>query len=58
MAVVRFGKDPGETADLGKVEGGNLRELLTAWDEYMEEVGVIGAAPEYRNLVVESNRSS
>ncbi|OCK75281.1 alkaline phosphatase-like protein [Lepidopterella palustris CBS 459.81] len=50
--------DPGETADLGKVEGGNLRELLTAWDEYMEEVGVIGAAPEYRNLVVESNRSS
>ncbi|OCL08061.1 arylsulfatase [Glonium stellatum] len=46
-------QDPGETQDLGDIEGSKLKELLLAWDEYVEEVGVVGAAPEYGTLVID-----
>ncbi|KAF2762980.1 arylsulfatase [Pseudovirgaria hyperparasitica] len=45
-------QDPGETVDRGDENAAKLRELLAAWDQYVEEVGVVGAAPEYGTVVV------
>jgi arylsulfatase len=47
--------DPGETNDLGKIEPQKLQELLKHWDEYVKEVGVAGAAPQYGVLKVEED---
>lgn len=46
-------RDPGETNDLGGTEKEKLGELLTAWSQYVKEVGVVGEAPEYGTLVVD-----
>ena len=34
-------KDPGESEDLSEEMPGKLKELISAWDEYAEDVGVI-----------------
>ncbi|KAK4936275.1 hypothetical protein LTR10_022803 [Elasticomyces elasticus] len=44
--------DPGETDDLAVQEPDKLQELLKHWDEYVKEVGVAGAAPQYGILKV------
>lgn len=44
--------DPGETEDLVAREPAKLKELLLHWDEYVREVGVVGAAPQYGVLKV------
>lgn len=44
--------DPGETDDLGPSLPEKLRELLKHWDDYVREVGVAGAAPQYGVLRV------
>jgi arylsulfatase len=33
--------DPGETHDLSKQEPGKAKELLTLWDEYVKQNGVL-----------------
>jgi hypothetical protein len=35
------GKDPGEANDLSEKMPDKLKTLITAWDEYAKEVGVI-----------------
>ncbi|PGH12435.1 hypothetical protein AJ79_04271 [Helicocarpus griseus UAMH5409] len=50
--------DPGETNDLSEEDPGKLQELLFAWDEYVKEVGVAGAAPQYGVLRVDENDTS
>ncbi|KAF2815414.1 arylsulfatase [Mytilinidion resinicola] len=48
--------DPGETRDLadeGDQQREKLNELLQHWDEYADEVGVVGAVPEYGVLLVD-----
>ncbi|KPI38366.1 Arylsulfatase [Cyphellophora attinorum] len=45
-------EDPGETADLAVRHGEKLRELLVHWDEYVKEVGLAGASPQYGVLKV------
>lgn len=44
--------DPGETEDLRLEHPEKLQELLKHWDEYVQEVGVAGAAPQYGTLQV------
>lgn len=44
--------DPGETDDLAAKEPDKLQELLRHWDQYVTEVGVAGAAPQYGILNV------
>ncbi|KIX00061.1 uncharacterized protein Z518_10988 [Rhinocladiella mackenziei CBS 650.93] len=45
--------DPGETQDLGSREPHKLQELLRHWDEYVKDVGVVGAAPQYGVLRID-----
>ncbi|EXJ84849.1 arylsulfatase [Capronia epimyces CBS 606.96] len=45
--------DPGETDDLGPSHPDKLQELLKHWDEYVREVGVAGASPQYGVLKVD-----
>jgi len=45
--------DPGETDDLATQEPEKLQELLKHWDEYVKEVGIAGAAPQYGTLQVD-----
>jgi arylsulfatase len=46
-------KDLGETEDLSARHPDKLQELLQHWDEYVEEVGVAGQAPQYGVLKVD-----
>jgi len=46
-------RDPGETNDLAPENTDKLQELLKHWDEYCNEVGVAGAAPQYGVLKVD-----
>ncbi|KAL2406416.1 Arylsulfatase [Exophiala dermatitidis] len=46
--------DPGETDDLGATFSDKLQELLKHWDDYVKEVGVAGAAPQYGVLRVQT----
>ncbi|KAF2136637.1 uncharacterized protein K452DRAFT_279687 [Aplosporella prunicola CBS 121167] len=43
--------DPGETRDLAAEEGERLQELLKEYEAYVQEVGVVGEAPQYGTLV-------
>ncbi|KAL1593142.1 hypothetical protein SLS60_010749 [Paraconiothyrium brasiliense] len=43
--------DPGETSDLAKEQPALFEELLKLWNEYKEEVGVVGVAGEYPTAV-------
>ena len=45
--------DPGELNDLSEDNKEKLAELLSDWQDYVTEVGVLGEAPEYGTLVVE-----
>ncbi|KAF2725214.1 arylsulfatase [Polychaeton citri CBS 116435] len=44
--------DPGEAEDLKETEKAKLEELMRHWEEYVKEVGVVGAAPAYGVLRV------
>ncbi|KAJ4351413.1 uncharacterized protein N0V89_006755 [Didymosphaeria variabile] len=44
-------EDPGETNDLAEEQPALFEELLKLWNEYKEEVGVIGVAGEYPTAV-------
>ncbi|KAK2790502.1 hypothetical protein FQN52_005519 [Onygenales sp. PD_12] len=48
-------QDPGETRDLSEERPEKLTELLEAWDGYVREVGVAGAAPQYGVLRVDGD---
>ncbi|EKG13805.1 Sulfatase [Macrophomina phaseolina MS6] len=45
--------DPGETKDLAGAQPEKLKELLLAWDRYVEEVGLVGEAPEHGTFVAD-----
>jgi arylsulfatase A-like enzyme len=45
-------QDPGETEDLGPTHQKKLHELLVHWEEYVKEVGLAGASPQYGVLKV------
>jgi arylsulfatase A-like enzyme len=45
--------DPGETEDLVARQPGKLEELVRHWEEYVRDVGLVGAAPQYGVLKVE-----
>lgn len=38
-------EDPGETKDLAQAEPEKLQELLTLWDEYVVECGIVWGEP-------------
>jgi len=42
-------QDPGETHDLAEKHPQLMREMLMLWDDYKNEVGVVGVAGEYRS---------
>ena len=42
--------DAGETTDVSQKFPAKYKEMLKYWDEYVQETGVIGAAPEYGTL--------
>ena len=48
--------DPGETEDLGPQYPEKLKELLRHWDEYVQETGVAGYAPQYGVLKVDNDQ--
>ncbi|KAJ9623339.1 hypothetical protein H2204_011245 [Knufia peltigerae] len=43
--------DPGETDDLREAEPEKFKELLALWEDYKQEVGVVGLAGEYKAVV-------
>lgn len=45
--------DPGELNDLAESNQEKLAELLNDWQDYVDEVGMLGQAPEYGVLVLE-----
>ncbi|THY05058.1 alkaline phosphatase-like protein [Aureobasidium pullulans] len=45
--------DPGELNDISEDNKEKLAELLSDWQEYVAEVGVVGQAPEYGTLVLD-----
>jgi arylsulfatase A-like enzyme len=44
-------QDPGETQDLSQAEPQLFRELLSLWEQYRQEVGVVGLAGEYAQVI-------
>lgn len=45
--------DPGETNDLADTQPEKLKELLVEWEKYVEEVGLVGQAPEHGVFVAD-----
>ncbi|GME64850.1 arylsulfatase [Neofusicoccum parvum] len=45
--------DPGETKDQAEASPEKLKELLTEWEKYVEEVGLVGEAPEHGVFVAD-----
>jgi arylsulfatase A-like enzyme len=44
-------QDPGETNDLSDMHPEMMKEMLVLWDEYKNDVGVVGVAGEYHDAV-------
>lgn len=44
-------QDPGETMDLSTQQPGKLKDMLKLWNEYKDNVGVVGVAGEYKAAV-------
>lgn len=50
--------DPGETTDLTEEQPDLLKEMLQLWEEYRKEVGVVGLAGEYEQVIQGSKGTS
>ncbi|KAL6399445.1 Arylsulfatase [Ilyonectria robusta] len=51
-------QDPGEVTDLSEEHPHRLEEMLKLWDEYKNDVGVVGLAGEYENGIQGDARTS
>ena len=51
-------EDPGETTDLSKSSPEILVEMLELWEQYKKEVGVVGLAGEYQQVIQGNKETS
>lgn len=51
-------QDPGEVTDLSEEHPRLLEEMLKLWDEYKNDVGVVGLAGEYENGIQGNAKTS